>query len=80
MLSQNQIHGKWSEIKGGLRNLWGKLSNEEIDQTQGNVSQIYSLVQSKYTVSKEEIKDKLDKLFDSFENDTDKGLDPDRSS
>ena len=80
MLSQEQFKTLWPEIKQGLRNLWGRLDNDELDRTEGDLSSIASLVEEKYTEGKGEIKEKLDHLMSSFDNPSDKGQEPDVSS
>jgi uncharacterized protein YjbJ (UPF0337 family) len=80
MLNQEQFEGKWTEIKGGIRNLWGKLTDDEIEGVKGNVQEVTGLVERKYGDTKEEIKAKLDQLMDSFDNDTDKQISPDVAS
>jgi uncharacterized protein YjbJ (UPF0337 family) len=74
MLNQEQINGKWSEIKGGVRNLWGDITDEELDQAEGNIQSVSGIVQKRYNETKESIKKKLDTLMDSFDNETDKSL------
>lgn len=80
MLNQDQIRTLWPQMKVALRNMWGGLTEEEIDQTQGDFSAIASLVQEKTGEEREDISNKIDQLMDSFENDTDLGRDPDVSS
>lgn len=80
MLNQEQFNGKWTEIKGGLRNLWGKLTDDELEQFNGNITEVTGLVERKYGETKEEIRSKLDRLMDSFDNETDKNISPDVSS
>ncbi len=80
MLNQDQYEAKWTEIKGGIRNIWGRLTDEELERTKGNLSEIPSLVENKYNESREEIEKKFQMLVDSFDNQTDKNLDPDVSS
>jgi uncharacterized protein YjbJ (UPF0337 family) len=80
MLTEQQFNHKWIEIKGGLRNLWGKLSDEELEMVKGNIYEVTSLVESKYGETKTEIRNKIHQLIESFDNDTDKEADPDVSS
>jgi len=80
MLTQQQFNNKWEEIKGALRNLWGRLEEDELENVKGNIYEVTGLVETKYGESKEEIRNKLNQLMDSFDNDTDKGLNPDVSS
>ena len=74
MLNQEQFNGKWDEIKGGMRNLWGKLTDDELEQSKGNLLSVSGIVQEKYGETKESIKKKLDSLLASFDNETDKSL------
>lgn len=74
MLNQHQIEGKWTEIKSGVRNLWGEITDDDLEKAKGNIQSIAGIVEEKYAETKEDIKKKLDKLMDSFDNDTDKSL------
>ena len=80
MLNENQINAKWTEIKGGIRNLWGRITDDELEQIKGNLTEVMGLVEEKYSETKEEIKAKYDRLLDSFDNDSDKDISPDVSS
>ncbi len=80
MINQDQIRILWPQIKIGLMSLWGRLENEELENTKGDFSVIAEMIQEKYGEDREAIKMKLDNLMESFDNDTDKGLDPDSSS
>lgn len=80
MINQDQIRILWPQIKIGLMNLWGRLTNEELENTRADFSVIAEIIQEKYGEEREDIKLKLDNLMRSFDNDTDKGIDPDKSS
>jgi uncharacterized protein YjbJ (UPF0337 family) len=80
MLNEEQFSGKWKEIKGGIRNLWGRITDDELDQMKGNLSEVSGLVEERYGETKEDIKEKLTHLMSSFDNDTDKNISPDVTS
>ncbi len=80
MINQEQFKKLWPEIKVGLIGVWGRLENDELENTEGDFAAISSLVQEKYGEGWECIQEKLDKLLLSFDNATDKGLDPGVSS
>lgn len=71
MLNEDVLKGKWIEFRGGVRNLWGNITDEEIDQTKGSFSKLVGLIQQKHGESKDSISQKLDRLKDSFDNETD---------
>jgi uncharacterized protein YjbJ (UPF0337 family) len=72
MLNEDQIKGKWKEFKGGVRNLWGEITDDELESSKGNVQSILGLIHQKYGETKEGVKEKMDSLLASFDNDTDK--------
>ena len=74
MLTHEQIEGKWTEIKAGVRNLWGRISESELDQYKENLHSIADIIQDRYGETNESIHAKIDKLMDSFDNETDKSL------
>lgn len=47
-MDTNIVEGKWKEFKGLLRENWGKLTDDEIDKTEGNFDQIVGKLQQRY--------------------------------
>jgi uncharacterized protein YjbJ (UPF0337 family) len=50
----DQIAGKWTEMKGHLREKWGELTDDELDQMKGKRDQLAGIIQQKYGLAKEE--------------------------
>lgn len=73
--NQNIAKGKWNEFKGELQKTWGKLTDDEIDQTQGDLKSIGGLIQQKYGKAQEEYKDKLSSLLKRYEVQKDQVVD-----
>ena len=47
-LNENTIKGKWLEIKGDIQKAWGKLTDDELEKTKGDMKAIGGLIQQKY--------------------------------
>src|SRR6476660_987930 len=80
MLNQDQIKTRWPQIRVALKNMWGSLQEEELDRTGADLSAVAALVQEKTGEERAQIKNKLDHMLESFDNETDKGINPDVSS
>lgn len=65
-MNQDFISGKWKEIKGEVRRMWGKITDDELESAKGNTEAISGLIQQKYGLTKEEAKDKLNNVYDKF--------------
>ena len=53
-MNKNIFQGKWEEIKGKIKQQWGKLTNDEIKKIEGNQQEIHGILQKHYGYSKEE--------------------------
>ena len=72
-LNENTIKGKWLEIKGDLQKTWGKLTDDELDQTKGDIKSISGLIQQRYGDAKENYDDKVSAVLKRYSDDiTDK--------
>lgn len=69
-MNQSQIAGKWKEIKGELRKAWGDLTDDEVEQTKGNMESISGLIQQKFGLTKDQAKERLEKVYSKFEDKT----------
>ena len=62
-MEENFFKGKWKEAKGEIRTAWGKLTDDDIEQTKGNATSIAGLVQQRYGHAKEDVMAKLHRYF-----------------
>jgi uncharacterized protein YjbJ (UPF0337 family) len=74
-INENTIKGKWLEIKGDVRKAWGKLTDDELEQTKGDMKSIAGLIQQKYGETQESYSDKLSNIVKRFENQKDHAVD-----
>lgn len=56
------IKGKWAEFKGEVRKAWGELTDNDLEQTKGNVTAIGGLIQQRYGQVKDDVSAKLNEL------------------
>ncbi len=55
--------GRWNQVKGKIKQQWGKLTDDEIAETQGNTDELVGKIQQKYGGTKEEIRQRLNELL-----------------
>lgn len=70
MLNEEVLKGKWNEIKGEIRTHWGKMSDDELEKSSGNITSIAGLIQQRYGMKKEEVQEKLNKILAKFSKKT----------
>ena len=59
-MNWDTVEGNWSQWSGKLREQWGKLTDDELQQAKGNREQVEGLIQERYGKSKDEARKSLD--------------------
>ena len=67
-INEDIVKGKWLEIKGEIQKTWGKLTDDEIEQTKGDVKSIAGLVMQKYGEENAKFQDKFSNIVSSFKD------------
>lgn len=57
------IQGKWKQMKGSVKEKWGDLTDDELDQIEGNKDKLAGKLQEKYGWSKEEADTQMNDFF-----------------
>jgi len=52
-MNQDIFEGKWKEMRGQVKEWWGKLTDDDLDQAGGKVDQLIGLLQQKYGYTRE---------------------------
>lgn len=68
-MNENIIKGKWKEIKGEIVKSWGKITEDELDQTKGDMMKVAGLVQQKYGETQESIRERLNRFITNIKPD-----------
>ena len=53
-MNQDQMSGKWKQVKGKIKEQWGKLTDDDLTVLEGNSDQLTGKVQERYGIAKEE--------------------------
>ena len=53
-MNTDRVAGQWKQIKGKVKEQWGKLTDNEIDQLEGHSEQLAGKLQEKYGLAREE--------------------------
>ncbi len=62
-MNLDQLKGNWKQLKGDLKSEFGKLTDDEIMQAEGEATVLVGKIQEKYGVTKEQAKEKLDEFL-----------------
>lgn len=58
-MSWNQIEGNWKQLKGKVREVWGELTDDELDQIAGKRDILLGKIQEKYGIAQAEAEKRI---------------------
>lgn len=69
-MNWDQIEGQWKEMKGGVREHWGKLTDDELTRIAGKRDRLAGLLQKKYGLAKEAVEEQISEFERMLDSDT----------
>lgn len=60
-MNKDIIAGQWKQVKGDLQERWGKLTDNALDQINGDRNKLLGAIQENYGVAREEAEEQLRK-------------------
>lgn len=66
-INENTTKGKWLEIKGAVQKAWGKLTDDELEMSKGDMKKIAGLIQQRYGETQKAAAEKLADIFKRYE-------------
>jgi uncharacterized protein YjbJ (UPF0337 family) len=65
-MNKDILAGKWKQLRGAIQKQWGRLTNDELDQIEGNSERLLGLIQEKYGYARDEAERRLNEFVESF--------------
>ena len=69
MANRDISAGRWRNLKGRVREFWGRFTDDEVEQLDGRFEQLAGKVQEKYGIAKNEAADQVNDFLDRFGRD-----------
>ena len=61
----NQFEGNWKQVKGKVKEQWGKLTYDDLDVIAGRRDQLEGKIQERYGIVKDEARGQIDNWANS---------------
>lgn len=65
-MNKDIFEGNWKQFKGDIQKKWGKLTNDQIDQAEGDREKFLGLIQENYGVVRDDAEKQLKEFEDSL--------------
>jgi uncharacterized protein YjbJ (UPF0337 family) len=67
-MDSDQLEGEWKQVKGEVREKWGKLTDDDIQIVDGRRDQLIGRVQERYGMAKEAATKEVDTFLNHLSN------------
>jgi uncharacterized protein YjbJ (UPF0337 family) len=62
-MDSNRLEGNWKQIKGKVKEQWGKLTDDDLTAINGQREQLEGKIQERYGMQKDKVKQEVDNWF-----------------
>lgn len=67
-MNRNILEGNWKQIRGSIREKWGELTDDELDQIAGKRDRLAGVLQERYGYTQMEAERQIDDFLDTWED------------
>ncbi|MCL4826232.1 MAG: CsbD family protein [Caldilinea sp.] len=65
-MNMDILEGKWKQLKGNVQQVWGELTNDDLDRIQGRYEELVGLVQERYGRSRAEAEAEVREFLNKY--------------
>jgi len=59
-MNSDMLMGRWKQLRGRIKAKWGQLTDDELNEVEGNYEMLVGKLQEKYGTTREQIERELD--------------------
>lgn len=66
-MNKDILEGNWKQLRGHVKEMWGRLTDDELDQIAGRRDVLEGKLQEKYGYTRQEAEDAINEFLDRVE-------------
>lgn len=66
-MNWDQVEGNWKQFKGKAREMWGELTNDDVESIMGKKDQLAGKLQERYGWAKDEVSKQIERFESALE-------------
>jgi uncharacterized protein YjbJ (UPF0337 family) len=64
-MNTDELQGKWKQMKGSIKERWGKLTDDDVTMINGRSDQLIGRIQERYGIAKAEAQEQVEEWMHS---------------
>ena len=65
-MNKDTLQGKWKEMKGRVKEQWGRLTDDDLDKIEGKSEQLTGLLQQRYGYAREKAEEEYNRFAERW--------------
>ncbi|MFU8814923.1 MAG: CsbD family protein [Pseudomonadales bacterium] len=61
-MNEDTLKGKWKQITGEVKSQWGKLTDDDLDQIEGDSQKLEGKIQERYGIGRDEARKQVEEF------------------
>jgi uncharacterized protein YjbJ (UPF0337 family) len=67
-MNQDVLAGKWKQMRGQVKEWWGKLTDDDLDRIDGKLDKLTGVLQERYGYARDQAEAEIKKRFDRYDS------------
>jgi uncharacterized protein YjbJ (UPF0337 family) len=63
VMDWNRVEGNWKQVKGMVKEKWGKLTDDDLTTINGKRDQLEGKIQERYGIAKDQVRKDVDDWY-----------------
>ena len=68
--NQDVLAGKWKQMRGQVKQWWGKLTDDDLDRIDGGMDKLAGALQERYGWERDQAEREMKQRFESYDQET----------
>jgi len=65
-MNRDTMKGQWKQMKGEVKRRWGMLTDDELDQVEGNFDKLVGRIQERYGYQREQAEREINDFLNTY--------------
>jgi uncharacterized protein YjbJ (UPF0337 family) len=66
-MNMDELQGNWKQLRGQVKEWWGQLTDDDLDQISGKRDKLVGMLQERYGFSRDRAEQEVNKRFRDFD-------------
>jgi len=66
-MQEDILKGKWKQIQGDVKKLWGRLTDDDLTVIEGNRDKLAGILQERYGYTRQAVEEKIAEFLEDME-------------